>query len=465
MRCSRKYSSAGGGHTATVNFINSKTKQSGDGLSSILDYCMREDKTIHDGRQLVTGIDCVPQSAHTEMMNTKTRYKKTDGKMYYQLVQSFSPDEKITPETAHTVAVEFAREQFKGYEVVVGTHVDAEHILSHIVFNSVSFENGRKYHSGKDNIQRLRDASDELCLRYGLSVIRQNDDGQKKESVQKMSPREYRSAERGESWKMMLIVTIEECMKRARSKEEFIGLMRSRGYDVRWTDTRKYITYTTPEGMRCRDNKLHEDKFLKGAMEYEFALRKEITAGAEGYRSPEDGGERILFDSAEYDIERRNAGDAEWSDRSARFSDREYAAADRSGGPAGGGQDRESHEGSGADGWENERELFKQSLYGGRTDEGVYLQDDVPFSDTVGGGDNPRLGIGSLAAGLKHLSDDDSEDPEERRKRIEAEQNGEAIGVLLGTAAGLICALADDEDDPDEEELEENDNGISMTGI
>lgn len=104
-----------GGHTATVNFINSKAKQSSDGLSSILDYCMREDKTVHDGRQLVTGIDCVPQSAHTKMMNTKTRYKKTDGKMYYQLVQSFSPDEDITPETAHTIAVEFALEQFKGY--------------------------------------------------------------------------------------------------------------------------------------------------------------------------------------------------------------------------------------------------------------------------------------------------------------------------------------------------------------
>ena len=352
-----------------------------------------------------------------------------------------------------------------GYEVVVGTHVDAEHIHSHILINSVSFENGRKYHSGKDNIQKLRDASDALCLKYGLSVIEQKDYGQKKESVQKMSPREYRSAERGESWKMMLIVTIEECMKRARTKEDFIELMRSQGYDVKWTDTRKYITYTTPEGMRCRDNKLHEDKFLKGAMEYEFTLRKEITAGAERYRSPEDGGERIQFVSAEYDNERRNAGDAQRSAPSARFSDRGYAATDRSGGPASRGQDRESDEGSRASGWENERELFKRSLYGGKADEGVYLQDDVHFSDPVGGSDNPRLGIGSLAAGLKHLTDDDSDDPEERRKRIEAQQNGEAIGVLLGTAVGLLGALSEDEDDPDEEEFEEDDSGISMTSI
>ena len=282
-----------------------------------------------------------------------------------------------------------------------------------------------------------------------------------------MSPREYRSAERGESWKMMLIVMIEECMKRARSKKEFIELMRSQGYDVKWTDTRKYITYTTPEGMRCRDNKLHEDKFLKGTMEYEFAIREEITGGTEEYRSREDDTGKYQSvaagDKGEYDHEGRYGTDDQRPDQSSRFSDGGMSEENKRGGKSGGEQDRPSHDGGGKSGWENEREFFKQSLYGEGSDEGIYIQDDVDFSDSVGGDSYPQLGIGSFAAGLKHLIDDDSDDPEERRKRIEAQQNGEAIGLLLGTAAGLLGALADDEEDEEEDFDEDYDDSFGQS--
>ena len=219
--------------------------------------------------------------------------------------------------------------------------------------------------------------------------------------------------------------------------------------------------------MRRRDNKLHEDKFLKGAMEYEFAIREEITGGTEEYRSREDDTGIYRSDAAgakrEYDNEGRNAEDAFRSDQSAQISDGGMYEADKRCGESGGEQDRQSHDGGGKSGWENEREFFKQSLYGEGTDEGVYLQDDVDFSDTVGSDSYPQLGIGSLAAGLKHLSDDDSDDPEERRKRIEAEQNGEAIGVLLGTAAGLLGALADDEEDEEEDFDEDYDDSFGQS--
>lgn len=134
--------------------------QSRQGLASILAYCKQDKKTLYNGRKLESGVNCVPQSAFNEMMNTKIQYRKTDGRMYYHLFQSFHPDEPITPETAYENALKFAQKQFKGYEVLVATHIDREHIHSHFIVNSVSAETGLKYHPDKNEIQRLRDYSD-----------------------------------------------------------------------------------------------------------------------------------------------------------------------------------------------------------------------------------------------------------------------------------------------------------------
>ena len=94
-----------------------------------------------------------------------------------------------------------------------------------------------------------------------------------------MSTREYRSAAKGESWKFRLMNTIDQCMRYAASKEEFISLMESEGYQVRWTDSRKNITYSTPKGMKCRDDRLHEEKYTKEVMEHEFRIRAAIVHG------------------------------------------------------------------------------------------------------------------------------------------------------------------------------------------
>ena len=265
------------GGIAVINFISRQKTQTRQGLSALLNYCAKNAKTVHDGIKLVTGVNCVAQSAYKKMMNTKLRYKKSDGRMYYHLLQSFHPDENITPETAHEIALRFAEDNFPGYEVLVATHVDRNHIHSHMVINSVNAENGYKYHSDNKEIQRLRDSSDKLCLEYGLSVI---------ETVppktKGMSSREYRAADKGQSWKLDLAMVIDEAMCYAVSKEHFIQLMELEGYQVKWSDTRKYITYTCPNGMKCRDNKLHEEKYLKEAMTDEFRIRKKITGRIEG---------------------------------------------------------------------------------------------------------------------------------------------------------------------------------------
>ena len=268
---------------ATVNIISGSKMQTRSGLAFILSYCKRDAKTIHDGRKLVTGVNCIAESAYNEFMNTKLQYRKADGRMFYHLFQSFSPEECLTPETAHEIALRFASEQFTGHEVLVATHIDKGHIHSHFVVNSVNADTGKKLHADKDFLPRLRNASDELCIKYGLSVVKPKD-----KATHRMTAREYRSAEKGQSWKMTLAIAIEDAMRLAHSSREFISLMEAEGYEVKWTDTRKNITYTTPDGKKCCDDKLHDKKYLKENMENEFRIRRKIAAGAAGYGSSAD---------------------------------------------------------------------------------------------------------------------------------------------------------------------------------
>ena len=245
-------------------------------MRGVLDYISEEEKTMLGDRQLVTGWNCVAQSAYDEMMTTKRRFHKAGGRMFYQFVQSFSPEEQLTPEEAHAIGLELAQRLFPNYEVVVATHVDTDHLHSHIFVNSVSCADGRKLHQNAADLQRQRQISDEICAAHGLTVL---EPPGMYDREKKMRPGEYRSAVCGESWKLRLMNTIDLCMSKARTKAGFLREMEKRGYQVRWEDTRKYITYTIPTGMKCRDSKLHDEKYLKEVMEREFQIRAEILAG------------------------------------------------------------------------------------------------------------------------------------------------------------------------------------------
>ena len=286
---------------AIVHFVKSKRTQTVGGLNAVINYCCKDAKVDYQGRPLISGINCVPQCALQEFMNTKRLHQSTHGRMYYHMVQSFRPDDPVTPEMAHEIALKLA-EQIPGFEIVVATHTDRDHIHSHFVINSVSCDTGLKYHSNKESLELLWKASDELCMQYGLSVVKPKKK-QKKERT--MSDREYRAYAKGDSWKMNLEINIDECMTLARDREHFIRLMEYSGYEVRWEDTRKYITYTTPDGHKCRDSKLNGLKYHKEVMEYEFRIRQEICrrnaggaaretlAGRNGYSRRSRDGEEL----------------------------------------------------------------------------------------------------------------------------------------------------------------------------
>lgn len=260
-----------------ATFTAVKNRGGGRGaLGGVLRYTQQDEKTLWEGQRLVTGWNCTAQSVLSEMQLTKERYRKTDGRQYYHFVQSFAETDELTPQEAHAIALELVQREFPNFEVLVATHIDTDHLHSHLVVNSVSFQDGKKLHQSAADLQAHRMANDEICAAHGLEIL---PPPQKQVKQKRMSAREYRSAAKGESWKFRLMNTIDQCMRYAASKEEFISLMESEGYQVRWTDSRKNITYTTPTGMKCRDDRLHEEKYTKEVMEHEFRIRAEIVHG------------------------------------------------------------------------------------------------------------------------------------------------------------------------------------------
>lgn len=433
---------------AIVHFVNYKKPQTVGGMLYVLRYTMQDKKTVaDDGKKYVTGVNCTPQSAYTEFNNTKKLFGKTDGRLFYHFVQSFSVEEYISPQTAHEIALRFAEEaeKLRGFEIAVSTHCDRDHIHSHFVMNSVNSETGKKFHISESEVEMLMQVSDKICREYGLSIVNPKPSS---ERVKPMSDREYRSAEKGESWKIRLEAVISNAMQTAVSKEHFIMLMEAEGYGVKWTDTRKNITYATPEGKACRDSKLHYQKFLKESMENEFYYRAQITARFYNQNTTAThrcrkgsslrGGDRaelvgtdIYAESADRTAERYSGNPAYAYDQERNGSVYGSATdgadavhrADQKGdrtvsngyGKIGGGTDGEyqtADNGYRETGWENERELFEQSLYasqygGGQAGE-AHEQTVLDISDTFGGTHSIGTDTAYLVGNLGNIIDEDA---------------------------------------------------------
>ena len=239
-------------------------------MKSVMRYVSQLGKTLWDGQQLVSGIGCQPETAFDEFLSTKLLHHKDGGVQFYHMVQSFPKGADVDPRAVHEAARQLAG-YFEGCEILVCTHTDREHIHSHCIINSVNFETGKKIHMADEQIQALRVCNDQICGELGLPKFQKDEQRQSGG----MSNAEYYPASKGESWKFELMRVIDECMRCAGNREEFLVLLRSEGYDATWTDSRKNITYVTPDGRKCRDNKLHIEKYLKENMEAEFGYRTE----------------------------------------------------------------------------------------------------------------------------------------------------------------------------------------------
>ena len=454
---------------ATVTYIK-ETRQHPSAMVSVMRYCLQESKTVDGltGQRYVSGIGCDGLNSITEFLATKHAYGKLDGINFYQYVQSFSPRENITYEQAHNIAREFAMKAWPGHEVQVTTHCDAKHIHSHFVINSVSFVDGRKLRQDPNTLKQLRAISDELCRMHGLSVLPPYEKGGKR-----MGSREYRIAAKGKSWKFRLMYDVTQAMKVSRNKDEFIREMKRRGYEVKWTEERKNITFTCPNGMKCRDNRLHQEKYLKENIENELYTRQCILAGAVHRRAGEaewtshggNGQNPVPADPlrpARGMVESRPGAAAAGGripadlvpdDQAAGdgTSDRPDAGRTASGVLPGEAGDASHHPEFSATGWESERKAFFRNLRNPAKQSQGYGSGSFGSGQETQKAPHHHIGSigGAVGAGLRGLAsagrliEDDSEDPEERQKRIQAEQAGSDVGTILGLAIGAAMALTE----------------------
>ena len=489
---------------ATVTYIR-ESKQSISAMKGVIDYCC-QDKKVYDeisNQRLVSGVICDGENAFAEFLTTKKSYKKTDGMNFYQHVQSFSPEENITPHQAHEIAIEFAEKAWTGYEVLVATHCDAQHIHSHFVINSVSFENVKKLRQNPNTLNSLRALSNEICRHHNLSTL----EPYRKDGI-KISTREYRTAVKGQSWKFKLMNDIDKAMDISGSKEDFINAMSIMGYSVTWTDDRKYITYQCPNKMKCRDIKLHNGKYLKGSMENEFRYRQEQyfgksqtekqqltdcdrtalrrnesnfdsvtgergrTQSFENSNNLSAGAVQPNFKHSKYRTDDR-LSETDFRNRTGVYGNKLEELSDGAEESFGTDSERNQVSANADDrvyptGWEDSRRIFEQHLEE-RSTTGV---SDIRNGEEVDTHDNSKMdsnnhtvlgSINSLAESLSRIIDDDSGDEEERRKRIVAEQNGSNIGAFIGSVARMfINIISDSNEEIEVEEKNKEDNGFNM---
>ena len=304
--------------------------------------------------------------------------------MFYHMVQSFPKGANIDPRTAHEAARRLAG-YFEGCEVLVCTHVDREHIHSHCIINSVNFETGRKVHMADEQIQELRVHNDQVCEELGLPKFQRDEHRQSRG----MSNAEYYTASKGESWKFELMRVIDDCMRCAGSREEFLILLRSEGYDATWTDSRKNITYVTPDGRKCRDNKLHIEKYLKENMEAEFGYRTEndntrnVDAAQKADGRGATAGTQRDGHGAELECAARNAGQAVPAADAVRHGPENASDESRSAGIS--DQDANERRKFRETGWEPEREVFFQLQGADREYEALPNRDPERYEESAFG--------------------------------------------------------------------------------
>ena len=451
---------------AIISFTNYKRGQTTGCMGAVMRYTMQDKKTEFDGQRLVTGINCQSESVYADFMTTKRLHHKIDGVLFYHMVQSFPKGEAVNPVAAHAAALKLA-EYYEGYEVLVCTHTDREHIHSHFLINSVNFDTGRKLHIAKEQLQELRQRNDMVCKEFSLPVFQPREQKQKTKT---MTIGEYHTAARGQSKKLQLMNIINDCMRHASNREEFIALMESEGYKVRWESSRRNITYTTPSGWQCRDRLLFGDKYLKENMEYEFIIRQNLCkAFARRADETEYAGAASGRNGTRERADRQPAGN-DFADAGYGFGTRPAGSTDtgdtqRDGNPTPEGlaDDRKFAEGNEntaprqrTTGWESARPDF----FADRKIQSPGSHYPMGAQHSVRPAKPAHSGIGDLAglaSAVSILNNGDFAESEEEKREREARENGNAIGAVVGSAIGLLSVLDSDcDEDFNETESEEN---------
>ena len=222
-----------------VKYVMNKEKTTAVSLQDALDYAANRDKTEQSCFE--SSYACTLETAFADMRQTKEHWHKSGGVQGYHLMQSFAAGE-VTPELAHQIAKELADRVLGGrYEYVIGTHLNTGHIHSHIVWNSVSCVDGKKYRSNyKSYVTEIRAVSDELCRKYKLSVI----DTENSNHVAKPYA-EWLAEKNGHpTWRTAIRQDVDEAIQQSLTWRQFLTALERKGYEINLT--RKYPILRPP---------------------------------------------------------------------------------------------------------------------------------------------------------------------------------------------------------------------------
>ena len=214
-------------------------------LPRAIRYILNPAKTLEG--KLVSGVNLfIPpndwQTPANQMVSTKLRFGKQGGRLAYHLEQSFKPGE-VTPEVAHQIGVELAKELFgEKFEAVVATHTDKDHIHSHIILNSVSFVDGSKFHQPNAMYyDRIRKLSDQLCARYGLSIIKEA----KSHKHESYPAQHHKKPQPSPTVHSIMYQDIDRAVDAAKDLDDFYRILTQMGYRVKRDGAHPAIS---PEG-------------------------------------------------------------------------------------------------------------------------------------------------------------------------------------------------------------------------
>ena len=261
--------------------INKRTNTHG-AMRNCIEYVLRQDKTS-ELLTYITGPYCHNEINYDLVYRTfleeKKMWNKDTGRMYAHNIISWHKDEQITPEQAFEFGKEFAENWFSGFQTLVAVHKDKDHIHCHLVTNSVSYEDGRKLHNTRKDLERMKQLTNQMCRERGLTVAEKGKhfDGSQieKGEVIAWSKDKYNLFRQQvkdsfvADCAMAVLKALENCI----SKEKFIEKMKQFGWNVNWTEKRKHITFQNQDGKKVRDSNLSKTFHLdisKEGLENEF---------------------------------------------------------------------------------------------------------------------------------------------------------------------------------------------------
>ena len=261
--------------------INKRTNTHG-AMRNCIEYVLRQDKT-NELFTCVTGPYCHDEIDYELVYRTfleeKKVWDKDSGRMYAHNVISWHKDEQITLEQALEFGKEFAENWFSGFQTLVAVHKDKDHIHCHLVTNSVSYEDGRKLHNARKDLERMKQLTNQMCRECGLTVAEKGKhfDGSQieKGEVIAWSKDKYNLFRQQvkESFVADCAMAVLKALENCISKEKFIEKMKQFGWNVNWTEKRKHITFQNQDGKKVRDSNLSKTFHLdisKEDLENEF---------------------------------------------------------------------------------------------------------------------------------------------------------------------------------------------------